>query len=102
MRMTKPWGVKGKERHSSGEEFTEQPICYITRQTGIGYPMGQAVKKILESKRLAKIKGYDSAITELLGAIVYTAAAVLEYQRRKMLVGEKGEAGVIEGTSNVQ
>jgi hypothetical protein len=64
---------KGKERHSSGEAFENQPILEITRRLGLGYPLGQAVKKIYESQRLDK----DASMRELLGAIVYIAGAVV-------------------------
>lgn len=64
---------KGKERHATGEPFHEQPICLITRRVGMGYPLGQAEKKIEESQRLDN----DSAVFELIGAINYLAAAVI-------------------------
>lgn len=64
---------KGKERHATGEPFDEQPICAITRRVGLGYPLGQAEKKIEESTRL----GTEAAIFELLGAINYLAAAII-------------------------
>lgn len=65
---------KGKERHATGEPFHDQPICVITKMLGDGYPLGQAVKKIKESQRLDK----DASIFELLGAINYLAAAVID------------------------
>lgn len=68
---------KGKERHSSGEPFEDQPICVIARWVGVGGPLQQVVKKIQESVRLLEIKGPSYAITELLGAINYIAAAVI-------------------------
>ncbi len=64
---------KGKERHATGEPFHEQPICAITRRLGLGYPLGQAEKKIEESRRLDE----GAAIFELLGAINYLAAAII-------------------------
>jgi len=64
---------KGQERHSSGEAFQDQPICQITRSVGLGYPLGQAIKKILESQRLPK----EQAVKELFGAINYLAGAVI-------------------------
>lgn len=66
---------KGKERHASGELFEQQPICVLTRQLGMGFPLGQATKKILESQRL---KTYPArSVAELLGAINYIAAAII-------------------------
>ena len=67
-------GGKGKERHSSGEDFEKQKICEISRRLGSNdYNLGQAVKKIYESKRLPK----ERAIAELLGAINYIAAGII-------------------------
>ena len=67
---------KGLERHGNGKAWTEQPILAITRDTGIGFPTGQAIKKVTEAVgMLSRGKG-DAAARELLGAIVYTAAAI--------------------------
>jgi hypothetical protein len=66
---------KGVERHSMGESFEDQPICVLTRQLGLGFPLGQAMKKIIESQKLAKFPGRSKA--ELLGAINYLAAAII-------------------------
>lgn len=64
---------KGKERHAKKDEpFDKQKICEITRRVGLGYPIGQAIKKAEESLRLGT-RGPD----ELLGAINYLAAAVI-------------------------
>ena len=62
---------KGSARHSTGQDFLEQPIMTITRTHGVGFPMGQAAKKIEEASRMTP----DRARQELLGAIVYLAAA---------------------------
>lgn len=65
---------KGKERHASeNESFERQKICEITRRLGLGYPLGQATKKIYESQRL----GGQAGVDELLGAINYISAAVI-------------------------
>ena len=62
---------KGDSRHSTGQDFLEQPIMAITRTHGVGFPMGQAAKKIEEASRMTP----DRARHEVLGAIVYLAAA---------------------------
>lgn len=62
---------KGSARHSTGQNFLDQPIMTITRTHGVGFPMGQAAKKIQEASRME----LDAARHELLGAIVYLAAA---------------------------
>lgn len=64
---------KGKERHASDNPYDEQPCCSIARKVGIGFPLGQAMKKIEESVRLETKHG----IAELLGAINYIAAAIV-------------------------
>jgi len=66
---------KGKERHASEKEnYEDQPICEITRRVGMGYPLGQAMKKTQESLRFEEPQ---RRIAELLGAINYLAAAVI-------------------------
>ena len=68
---------KGKERHAYSEEepYCDQVLCEIDRRLH-GFadgPRYQAVKKIYESARMDPAR----AIRELLGAINYTAAAVI-------------------------
>jgi hypothetical protein len=64
---------KGAVRHGNGLSFMEQPALTITRAVGLGFPLGQAMKKIQESQRMEP----EAAKRELLGAINYLAAAVL-------------------------
>ena len=64
---------KGKERHATDDPFLHQPICQISRRHGIGFALGQAEKKAGESHRLPGERG----VKELLGTIVYAAAAIL-------------------------
>lgn len=66
-------GGKGKERHAQGLAWNDQPIMQITRTHGVGFPMGQAAKKVQEAARMQPAH----ARHELLGAIVYLAAAVI-------------------------
>lgn len=63
---------KGAERHADGQRFEDQPIMWIEREFK-SFQLGQAVKKIHESQRLAP----DAAARELLGAINYLAAKVV-------------------------
>lgn len=66
---------KGAVRHSDGAtQFEDQPICTITRQVGLGFPLGQAVKKIYE---IQNIQDPDARTKELYGAINYIAAAII-------------------------
>lgn len=68
-------GGKGKDRHvkSEGQRFERQPICELQRLYGSGYAFGQVGKKMEEAQRLPK----EQAVAELLGGIVYLAAAVI-------------------------
>lgn len=76
---------KGLERHGSTErEFEAQPIFGIPDllgdEPGRGWQLGQAMKKIQEAQRFLSTKVENAqrrAVAELLGAIVYTAAAVM-------------------------
>ena len=66
---------KGADRHAGkGEPFSDQLIMSIPKRLGDGgecFCLGQAAKKIFESRRLAPAP----ARAELLGAINYLAAA---------------------------
>lgn len=64
---------KGKERHANGEPFDQQKICKISRAVGVGFALGQALKKAEESVRLDR----DAGLREILGAINYLAAAYI-------------------------
>lgn len=68
---------KGQARHGGGKPFEEQPIFAIADLldgciNGHAY---QAIKKIQEAARMAKVGQRDAARRELMGAIVYAAAA---------------------------
>jgi len=89
---------KGKERHARpGEAWVDQPIIWIQKTNiGLGFPLGQVVKKCDEvlggamlgglgeggsPRRPDVVRAEDSArrraaARELLGGIVYLAAAV--------------------------
>ena len=77
---------KGSERHAEkGEAFSDQLIMSIPKRLGPGgecFCLGQALKKICESRRLPP----DRARAEILGAINYLAAAW------SLLGGEEGAA----------
>lgn len=63
---------KGQQRHGAGRAWNDQPIITISRSVGTGFPLGQALKKIEESTRMAD----EPAVQELLGSIGYICAAV--------------------------
>ena len=63
------------QRHGGGEQpFYEQPWFTTTQQVGIGFPLGQAMKKLGESSSKPDAESFE---TELLGAIAYAAMAYL-------------------------
>ena len=62
---------QGKERLANGEPFDLLKICKFSRAVGVGFALGQALKKAEESVRLNK----EAALREILGAINYLAAA---------------------------
>jgi len=68
---------KGAVRHGNGLSFFEQPALTITRAVGLGFPLGQAMKKIQECQRMEP----DAAKRELLGAINYLAVAILSLEK---------------------
>lgn len=82
---------KGAERHSLGEDFKDQPICVLTRQLGMGFPLGQAVKKVLESQKLRQYPARSKA--ELLGAINYIAAAVIVLEEQAVARSKEVHGG---------
>ena len=68
---------KGRSRHSNGKSFLDQPICMITREVGIGFPIGQTTKKAEESQKLYEKGNQEIAESNILGAINYLAAALI-------------------------
>jgi hypothetical protein len=77
---------KGKERHGrKGETWDKQPIIRHQRAYGIGGVLFQAAKKMEEAMEMEDSR---RARFELLGAIVYIAAAYL-FLELKELEGAK-------------
>lgn len=73
---------KGAERHARGQDFVDQPILRIARVHGVGFVTGQAAKKTDEAAGMISRGETDAAVRELLGAIVYAAAAVISIRER--------------------
>jgi hypothetical protein len=67
---------KGKERHANNKPFAQQPLFDLANKFSTGFLLGQAAKKLEESMGLT----YGSDVKELLGAIVYTAAAIMHLE----------------------
>jgi len=74
---------KGAERHADSKPFVKQPIMQTTDAVGIGFPMGQAMKKLGEAAGMIKRNREDQAQAELLGAIVYIAAAYIKLKETR-------------------
>jgi hypothetical protein len=68
---------KGAERHGRGVPFNRQPILEIQRMVGPGFAMGQAAKKASEAAGMVARGDREAACRELLGTIVYAAAAII-------------------------
>lgn len=71
---------KGRDRHDWGEDFTSQWICDGLYYHGVGAALFQAEKKIRE---VHKLGDNPAKVHELLGAIVYLAAAVLHLRQKE-------------------
>ena len=70
---------KGKERHArEGERFEDQVIGDMAKRFGVGSLLAQAFKKSEESQRLP----HERAVAELLGGIIYLAAAVIHMEKQ--------------------
>ena len=69
---------KGKDRHAQNLPFDKQPMQQVCDLVGVGFALGQAIKKIQESQRLPA----DRARAELLGAINYIAGAVIWHDKQ--------------------
>lgn len=69
---------KGRQRHNKANKpFLKQPIMEIGRMVGVGYQTGQIMKKVQEATTMHLTGNAEGAKAELLGAIVYAAAAYL-------------------------
>lgn len=69
---------KGRNRHSQGKPFLEQPILEIPRmQSSIDGLTYQVMKKAQEASRMLNRGRYSAAVAELYGVINYAAAAVI-------------------------
>ena len=68
---------KGNDRHANGKPFEDQPMQIITGMVGIGFPLGQAMKKAQEAKGMVERGQTSAARSELLGAINYLAGAIM-------------------------
>jgi hypothetical protein len=73
---------KGRERHARGRDYLSQPIIVIPTllgDCGIGFLLGQAIKKAEEAVGLP----HERKLAELRGAVVYLLTAILWLGRRE-------------------
>jgi len=77
---------KGVQRHGDGNPWHEQDIIRIGRQAGIGFNIGQAIKKLSEARGMLERGENAAAQAEMLGAIVYAASAVYVAQTSTVTV----------------
>lgn len=77
---------KGKERHANARPFVKQPIMEIGRMLSstCDGELYQIMKKVQEASGMIARRNPEAAQAELLGAIVYAAAAYL-------LIEEEGQ-----------
>ena len=73
---------KGHERHATEANFEDQQLCQDLRAFGVSPALYQIRKKALEVDRL----NYHHQKNELLGIIIYAAAAVIELEREEQNV----------------
>lgn len=73
--------TKGKGTRHGGEsiDFLKQPWAHYATMHGRGFLTGQAAKKLEEAAATRKGPAFE---TEMLGAIIYCAMAVLDERRR--------------------
>ena len=71
---------RGHRRHSiEGEPFEGQTSGIITELLGVSFPLGQAMKKIMESVQLSN----EDGVRELIGAINYIALAIIKTEEER-------------------
>lgn len=66
---------KGRQRHGRGKRFLDQPIFGISRMVGLGGLTYQIMKKAQEATSMNHDGKPEAAQAELLGVMVYAAAA---------------------------
>ena len=66
---------KGEERHGHGASFEDQPWVEITKNVGIGFPVGQALKKLME------LRSFENNLSawerEAYGTGVYVVMSIM-------------------------
>lgn len=75
---------KGRARHGGGKPFEEQPIFTIAEllDGSIDGHLFQVIKKAQEASRMVKAGQHEAARRELMGVIIYAAAAHMILEKR--------------------
>lgn len=81
---------KGERHGGATVPFLEQPIFHYAKMHGRGFLTGQAAKKLEEA---AHQREGQKFVDEVLGAIVYAAAAIIDERRR--MEREKADAAKV-------
>lgn len=74
---------KGMERHGDDGPFEDQINVRIARELGPAFPVGQAVKKLIEGLRMYRDGSTTAAIREWHGAVVYACMAIIVARKRR-------------------
>lgn len=71
--------TKGKGVRHGGDSipFADQPLFHYAKMHGRGFLTGQAAKKLEEA---ASTRSGEAFVSEVLGALVYAAAAIIHEQ----------------------
>ena len=77
---------KGGQRHGTSDKFENQQLCSFMREAGLSPAMYQIQKKARELLRFKGKNRKERVRRELLGIIIYAAAAVIVNEE----VHEKG------------
>lgn len=85
---------KGDQRHGASQPFEKQDMQRIITATSIDFAIGQAMKKMLEARRL--VYHHNPRRNELLGAIVYLAGAIVALDKQHEDKAEKQPEPVAE------
>lgn len=79
---------KGNIKHGNNKPLLEQDWKYITDNVGLGFTLGQALKKILELKNTSIVEKWND---EIIGAISYLIFAYMAKNEVKINTTEEKE-----------
>lgn len=71
---------KGAQRHGQTGDIVTQPAFWISEHFGLGFLLGQTVKKMHEAQE--RNLGFDEWEKEMLGALAYLGLAIASVRHR--------------------